>query len=194
MYVDTKVNPFLTYVVIVPSFDQILTLNLRNSVKSWIRTTFDGKIRFSIKCCIQTHWSILTRFDFDRFYGTNKTAKWESLGLPMGKHERNALLHSQLIVSSTVWWQNQNLSWLFVCLSGWRKKIWILEVSVRGYTITSDWVIHENPSKSKKSAFIVFQNTTKENPRYPIPSDFCTGFNAALTRRTSAVYHVDIYP
>ena len=67
-------NPFLVHAVIMPSFDQVLTLTLHNSVKSWIQIPIDGKIRFSIKFCIRMHWLVLEKkTDFDRFYGHMKT-------------------------------------------------------------------------------------------------------------------------
>ena len=43
------------------SFNQVLTLAIRKSVKSLIQTTLDGKIRFSIEFCIQMHWLILKK-------------------------------------------------------------------------------------------------------------------------------------
>jgi len=44
----------------------------------------------------------------------------------------------------------------------------MLEVSVKVYNITSDWIIDKNLSNSKKFTTTVFQNETKKIQRYPV--------------------------
>ena len=67
-----SISPLSTQDVIGTSFDQLLTLTIRKSVKSWIHVKIDIKIRFYIEFRIQVHWLVLEQ-QFDRFYGHTQT-------------------------------------------------------------------------------------------------------------------------
>jgi len=181
----SSVNPFLTCDPFVTPWGPISTLTLNKSAKSWIQTTCDGTIRFSIKIWIQMHWLILKNIWFWQVLWPQQKNKvgepWLTSGQTWQKRPFSQSVDGFFYHLMEKTEPRSNFEYDY--LSGCRKK-WMLEVSVKVYNITSDWIIDKNLSNSKKFTTTVFQNETKKIQRYPVTWDFSTDFNAVLTRRS----------